>query len=71
MIESNEFDRGIHFALLQMQADLCNPASDGNRAAASHFMMMGAIEFVKTLRLLGEKPTPLTTMKPEHLDHKA
>ena len=62
LIENHQFETSIHYALLHYQSLLAKGAGTFNDAAANHFKMTGALEFVQELRLLAEpqqKPTPV------------
>lgn len=61
------FERGSDFALLQYQAYLSSQSVDGQNAAANHFKMVGAIEFLQTFRLLAEKPMMPTVVDRDNL----
>lgn len=63
LLEMTELERGINFALLQMQADLADRPTDGNAAAANWFRIMGANDFIKTFRELAQSPTPLASKR--------
>ena len=54
LIESKDFQRGSDYALLEYQNQLSGLSVDGNGAAALHFKMLGAQEFLQTFRLLGD-----------------
>jgi hypothetical protein len=55
MVESKEFERAIDFGLLQYMAQLEQEADQNlNVAAASYLRMVGARQFVWTLRNLAE-----------------
>ena len=71
MIGSPVFERALHFALLQYQADLCQDDNNLNECAARHLRIRGAMEFVRVLRLLAETPTIPTVKRQDNLDHKA
>lgn len=72
LIGSDNFQRAIDFALLQYQAQVALEPLNGNfnAAAAAHFRQLGALEFVQTLRLLAESPTPRSVSNTDNLDHK-
>lgn len=71
MVQSPTFQMALDFALLQYGADLTLQRSDANLAAASHFRLMGAHEFIHTLRNLAEMPPRLPQEKEPNLIHKA
>lgn len=54
LVDSNEFQRGADFALLQYQAQLSLQPVEMAGAAANHFKMTGALEFLQAFRLLAE-----------------
>ena len=57
MIELNTFDFGVDFALQEYQRLLSQQSTTFNDAAANHFKITGALEFLQTLRNLGEMQT--------------
>lgn len=59
MITGEDFIRGISTALLEYQWQLCVRTGDANGAAASHFRMTGALEFVDVLKRLAEPQTQI------------
>ncbi len=61
MLDSQEFERAIHYSLLEYQRSLCEQKVDMTGAAANHFKLVGAQEFVHQLRYLAEpfKPNPV------------
>lgn len=73
MIASGEFGRAAMFALLEYQRILCQntPPENFNFCAASHFKMLGAQEFLHTLRNLAESPKVPVIVPDGNLDHKA
>ena len=72
MIDLPEFQRGVDFTILQYQADLIMRNNNMNEAAAGLLKLQGAMEFVQTLRNLGEpaQPMPRKLAIPQ-LDHSA
>lgn len=54
LVDSNEFQRGCDFALLQYQTKLASQQVDGQLAAASHFKVLGVLEFLQEFRFLSE-----------------
>lgn len=56
LVDSEDFQRGVDFALLQYQLDLANQISDGNSAVGVGLRIKGAQEFLFTLRNLSEMP---------------
>jgi hypothetical protein len=72
MVESTEFQRACDFALLQYTALMTQTALDNfNIAAACHFKLAGAQEFILTLRTLAESATPSASPIVTALDFKA
>lgn len=70
LIERDDLRRGLKFALLEYQTTLCELQGDANMAAAKHFRLLGANEFINTFLLLGEMPKPVIVEKPTNLDHR-
>jgi hypothetical protein len=61
----------IDTALLQYQRQMCDARDgDGNKAAANHFKLQGAQEFVNILRHLGEHAAPSKTTAEQSLDYR-
>lgn len=56
LVTSRDFQRACDFSMLQYQAYLASQSVDGNGAAASHFKMLGAQEYLATFRTLGSQP---------------
>lgn len=54
LVDSDEFDRAVTFALLQYQRELA--AAPLNEAGACHMKMVGVQEFLRTLIYLSEAP---------------
>lgn len=71
LIERDDLRRSLKFALLEFQTALCEQQGDANMAAAKHFRLLGANEFINTFLLLGEMPKPVIVEKPANLDHRA
>lgn len=69
LIATKEFVRGCDFALLQYQAELALRTADATNAASNHFKMMGALEFLQTLRLLAEMPVRVAQTPSKELNH--
>lgn len=69
LMQNDDLQRSINFALLEYQRQLCEQRSDVNSAAASHFRAMGALEFVQVLKTLGENvrmPAPTVVQNLNH-----
>lgn len=69
LIERDDLRRSLKFALLEYQTQLCEQARDGNTAAAAHFRLMGANEFINAFLLLGEMPKPVIVERTANLNH--
>ena len=67
LVDSKEFQRACDFALLQYQAELSQRIVDGTNAAANYFRMLGAQEFIQTMRLLSESTPRVTVVDPDNL----
>lgn len=72
MIESGEFQRAIHFSLLQLDRTLCDQMPQDLGGAGANFLRsQGARMFVETLLRLAEMPPPLPAEnRILNLDHK-
>lgn len=71
MVDSQEFERALHYATLEYQRVLCENSTDMSAAAASHFRLKGAQEFVHVLRNLSETPRILSAPAVGNLDHNS
>ena len=69
MIEQPAFDAGADFALMEYQRTLSQQAVSFNDAAANHFKISGALEFLQTLRNLAEMPVLTAKMDKDNLTH--
>ena len=69
LIGTHEFQRAIDLALLQYALDLSK--TEASLASATHWRLLGAQEFIFTLRNLAEMPQHVTTAPPPNLIHKA
>lgn len=68
LVQSDVFQRSIETALLQMQRDLAaSRVTDVGSAAAAHFCMVGAQQFVATLRTLADTSRPPATKDVDNL----
>ena len=70
LIEQQAFDIGADFALMEYQRILSQSSTTFNDAAANHFKVTGAQEFLQTFRNLGEMPTRTTVVDKDNLQHK-
>jgi len=72
LMEDPRVQRAMDYAFLEYQRQLCDLKVDGNGAAANHFRMLGAMEFMTTFLLLGE-PALQSPKAPEApaLNHRA
>lgn len=72
LIESGEFQRAIHYALLQHDRTLCEVMPNDLGSAGSNFLRsQGARMFVDILLKLGEMPpAPVTSSPIINLDHR-
>lgn len=71
LVDSNEFQRAIDFAMLEYASIVAMQVKEANSAAASGLRILGAHEFVHILRNLSEKteiPKSVAPIKP--LDYK-
>ena len=55
LIGRPELQRGFDFALLEFQRELAAGITDGNGAAANHYKLAGAHEFIRVFRKLAEQ----------------
>lgn len=61
LLDDPQFDMSIHYALLEYLRQLVEARTDMSGAAANHFKLAGAQEFVHVLKTLAEPayvPTP-------------
>jgi hypothetical protein len=63
LIQSPVLTNSVNSTLLEYQRSLINRAKDGNEAAAAHYKMSGALEFVNLFKNLAE-PVDIVT-KPQ------
>ena len=54
LMQKPEVQRAFDFALMQMFHELADKSTDGNSAAANQYKMIGAKEFIYTVRNLAE-----------------
>lgn len=69
LLDSQPFERAMHYGLLEYQRRLTEQTVDMSGAAANHFKMVGATELVHVLRNLAEPPRPQTTPVSGNLRH--
>jgi hypothetical protein len=67
LIEQDAFDSGVDFALMEYQRTLAQQSANFNDAAANHFKITGALEFLQTLRNLAEMATRPTIVDKDNL----
>lgn len=56
LVSTTAFEAGSHFAMLEYMSQLAQRANDGNTAAAMGLKLQGALEFLQTMKMLGETP---------------
>lgn len=66
-----QFEDSINTALLEFQQGLARGKMDVTQAAANHFQMSGALEFVRILKNLSEIPTTPRAPAMPTLNHNA
>lgn len=69
MTQSDTFQRAVDSAMLQYQFELSGQRVDGSGAAANHFKLTGALEFIHLLKCLAEPPQQAP--KPKDFDNLA
>jgi len=67
LIGQNAFDVGVDFSLQEYQRLLSQQSTTFNDAAANHFKITGALEFIQTMRNLGEMPARPTVVDRDNL----
>ena len=70
LMDLNETQRALDYGLLEYMRVLCEQNADANGAAASHFKLRGAVEFVHLLKNLSETPGRLPPPPPDNLNHR-
>lgn len=70
MVDSREFERGTDFAFLQYCMLLGASVKTQEAAFSAGLKLAGAVEFLSTLKMLGEVQRPLAEAQPANLDHK-
>jgi hypothetical protein len=71
LIERDDLDTSLNAALLQYQLMLCSGSKDANEAAARHFKMAGALEFLNVFKYLGLREVQSESKIIGQLNHKA
>jgi hypothetical protein len=71
MVSSDIFRVAADHAMLQYQADIAEQTRDGNSAVAAAYRLLGAQEFLQTLRLLAEMPRPVPVAADHNLNPEA
>lgn len=71
LIERDDLQRSLDYALAQYQLLLSLEAKDANAAAAAHFKITGALEFLHQFKYLGEMATPQKVTPAAKLDFNA
>jgi hypothetical protein len=63
LVDSPEFQVGADYAMLQYQVKVTSQITNPDSAVAAGLKMLGALEFLETLKLLSESPrrAPLVT----------
>lgn len=70
LLDRPEFDRAVDVGLLEYQRVLCETRGDMSMAAANHYKLAGAQEFVHVLRNLSETPKPPAAPATGNLQHQ-
>lgn len=72
LIERNDLQTSIDYALLQYQSQLVGMSDvlNGNSAAASHFRLLGAHEFIQVFKTLAEQHVPTVVKPQDNLNHR-
>jgi hypothetical protein len=68
LIEHASFQRSVDMALLEYQRALAVVPVDFQGAAMNQFKLVGALEFLQTLRLLAETPVRPVVMNKDNLN---
>jgi hypothetical protein len=72
LIQRPDLQRGLDSALAQYAWELSAVDMDGNKAAQHQFKLVGAHEFIRTLKSLAEQPIVPKIVKGEReMDHGA
>ncbi len=59
LMERDDLAGSLDAALMEYQRQLCQNSSTLNDAAANHFKISGALEFLNVFKRLSEQPAPL------------
>lgn len=70
MMQNDYLQTSLDFALLEYQAQVAVRTPE-NVAGAGHFRMLGALEFVQTLKTLAESVQVPVSIVRDNLDHQA
>lgn len=70
LLERPEFEAACHFGLLEYQRVLSQSTVPFQDAAANHYKMTGALEFLAVLKNLSSNPTRPTTVDRDNLQHQ-
>jgi hypothetical protein len=70
-MDSQEMERALHFSLLEYNRRLTEQTVDMAGAAANHWKMVGASEFVHQLRYLAEPTRATAPAARGNLNHDA
>ncbi|OLE10693.1 MAG: hypothetical protein AUG89_11560 [Acidobacteria bacterium 13_1_20CM_4_56_7] len=72
LMQSEDFQRSLDYALLEYQRQLAQTAVTNTlEPTACHFKIVGALEFMQTLRNLAESPMRPEVVRDGNLDHRA
>lgn len=69
LMQSDDLQTSIDFALLEYQRQLATRVQE-SMAGAGHLRMLGALEFLQTLKTLGEATVPSEVVTPKDLNHR-
>lgn len=69
MVDSNEFNRAIDFAALQLQINLSRNVPDSQAGMIAGFKLAGAQEFIAILKGLAEQPKAAEAPLIKSLNH--
>jgi len=71
LMERHDLDLGLTTAMLEYQRQLCEQRTDMSGAAANHFKLVGAQEFLHVLKTLTEVPKILARDPVGNLSHNS
>jgi len=71
LVQNETFTSGVDASLLQYQRYLGQKDVESSEAAANHYKMVGAMEFVAVLKTLAETPQIPKAANIATLDHRA